>query len=102
DGIRGRNVTGVQTCALPILPGHGAFESGQLLLQRPVLRPRASRRGLGRPARLLPRSRGRGAAASGLLARGRVPFQFGPTRKILRSEERRVGKGWRKRRRRTE
>src|SRR5699024_2512270 len=38
DGIRDRNVTGVQTCALPILPGDGCEQVDHLLpiLQRLV------------------------------------------------------------------
>src|SRR5207249_7639984 len=34
DGIRDRNVTGVQTCALPILPGE--FHGGELSARIPV------------------------------------------------------------------
>src|SRR5699024_11651162 len=88
DGIRDRNVTGVQTCALPILP-----------------RPRRSDRaawGAGarrhrREARTAPRGRpeGRLSRAGGRCAPpGAQPPARSPPGRLGRSEERRVGKEW--------
>src|SRR5207248_6024944 len=72
DGIRDRTVTGVQTCALPILAARG-------------------RQGLG--FRVGP---GRPGGQRGCL--GRRTRAAGPLRRASRSEERRVGKecrcGW--------
>src|SRR2546430_9938650 len=84
DGIRDLTVTGVQTCALPILlPGMGvargvAADGLVVALQRgPPLRRR--------PGRLLAKGRGEGGPHLALPGRGD------------RSEERRVGKECRSR-----
>src|SRR5437773_8301483 len=86
DGIRARDVTGVQTCALPILDAGGnggAHSRGACSIScRKFLPPlRASRRRLG--------------------SAGRFGFVFSrpnhgfANRLPIRSEERRVGKEWR-------
>src|SRR5699024_11680256 len=86
DGIRDRNVTGVQTCALPISPfsEHGA-SCGALTVP---LSPPAPPPGWAVPA----------AAAASLSrkAQGGCPPLY-PSRfsQADRSEERRVGEGWR-------
>src|SRR5699024_12117829 len=84
DGIRDRNVTGVQTCALPIwisdTPPSAGDEPGGELVGSPFVAQRAHHvEGEG----------GRGPVA-----------QCG--REHLRSEERRVGKEWRSRGRQKE
>src|SRR5699024_12148965 len=66
DGIRDRNVTGVQTCALPIWGSAGQ-------------RDRRERRGVGRGRRSWPAGPDR-------------PPSHASLRRVLRSEERRVGK----------
>src|SRR5437868_14243087 len=81
DGIRDRNVTGVQTCALPNLRGCPG--------RRPrSRRPGATPRHRGRPPTPARASRGRYGATSLPSRSGRAP---------PRSEERRVGKEWRPR-----
>src|SRR5699024_11884980 len=79
DGIRGRNVTGVQTCALPISP------------------PADCRRGGGGRRRRAPRQRGRFGERG--TNRGGVAGDGGDRRlravRADRSEERRVGEGGR-------
>src|SRR5699024_11853602 len=88
DGIRDRNVTGVQTCALPILNGALPFMS-----QADQLNLTSFTEGLVASVLLL--GAAFGAVAGGVLADklGRRTYIF-----ILRSEERRVGKecrfGW--------
>src|SRR5699024_11619241 len=81
DGIRDRNVTGVQTCALPISS-----------------RPGTSQAGSGGPCRPIAVHRYRGTRFHPLPARSGFPHftPRSPTRK--RSEERRVGKEERSRR----
>src|SRR5437868_9032507 len=64
DGIRDRNVTGVQTCALPISGGKDPFEFRRKLLanaprHRGVLELAAEKAGWGKP---LPVGRTRGIA----------------------------------------
>src|SRR5207249_6923366 len=95
DGIRDRNVTGVQTCALPIS-----------IVRLPRWSPRGSmlREAGARGTRMRQRGKwktfpGVSRAPCGLL----LPESFvsdsqwfaGARREILRSEERRVGKEWR-------
>src|SRR5207249_9304518 len=84
DGIRDRNVTGVQTCALPIfLPDPGVADEHHALLELVVLGA------LRRP----------GAAVAGEDpdASGRDRPE-NPVALLVRSEERRVGKECRARR----
>src|SRR5437773_4630146 len=81
DGIRDRDVTGVQTCALPILVvGDEAPLAGV-----PNLALRAERAPNGKGAELLGYTRAYAAAVTAAQSAAVV----------LRSEERRVGKGWR-------
>src|SRR5207249_5964144 len=86
DGIRDRNVTGVQTCALPIY---------RAPVRRVGQRQRADRRaahpkhgGVQPPVRLPADCAG---PRRGLLPRPRAPLGG----EAARSEERRVGKEWR-------
>src|SRR5699024_12090937 len=82
DGIRDRNVTGVQTCALPILAGPAARSQARGAA--------AGHRGLagGRPGPCQSRTpEGR--------RQDRPGGRQGPQQ--VRSEERRVGKEWRER-----
>src|SRR5690606_39828502 len=89
DGIRGFHVTGVQTCALPILPGahraaprrRGGGGGGPLRGDGVSLWERA-RRALG----------GRPPPEPAPEERLRVPA-IDPLERMARSEERRVGKG---------
>src|SRR5262249_57279172 len=81
DGIRDWSVTGVQTCALPILGGYGAIAGARTaantqktMIERPI------EAGAFSPIRAIWRSAL--ASALGFVGRGR-------------SEERRVGKEWR-------
>src|SRR5207249_7668311 len=89
DGIRDRNVTGVQTCALPISDRRGeAHQSGSPGRRR----PRRVHLGGARPAARRAAYRGGGSERDEL--RGDERDGNGP-----RSEERRVGKeggsrGW--------
>src|SRR5699024_11235807 len=88
DGIRDRNVTGVQTCALPIFPPRhsGPPGRGPLPARRPVLLRRLlCGRGGVVLARLLIAEAPR-VGASGL--RSDLPIRL---RRIGRSDERRVG-----------
>src|SRR5207249_9293815 len=90
DGIRDRNVTGVQTCALPISfpPEHRSAARGN----------RWQRVGLTRSATLRP-DRPRPLAAPKATASSGVIFHWSFVICIAhcggRSEERRVGKEWR-------
>src|SRR5207249_6319114 len=84
DGIRARNVTGVQTCALPILPDTLTMSELERLLVQPGREDLWERHFPGKPERdrlLL------ALMAYGGLRRGELVG--------LRSEERRVGKEWR-------
>src|SRR5699024_11302987 len=76
-GIRDRNVTGVQTCALPILPGNRTLQRDQRTVGRPG---RSRSRGRRRYQRV---DRGDGVESAGREAAGPG---------TSRSEERRVGK----------
>src|SRR5207249_5469586 len=86
DGIRDRNVTGVQTCALPIFP----------LLYPPGVGPRGRRRGGRAQERRHWIPPDGGPARRALVALGTEGGDR--SRSGLRSEERRVGKecrgGW--------
>src|SRR5690606_40588718 len=79
DGIRDFHVTGVQTCALPIYPGRVPAAGRATTTARPGRGCTACGRRRGRP--------GRRCAAPATRRAGAVE----------RSEERRVGKGWRTR-----
>src|SRR5207249_9778128 len=91
DGIRDRNVTGVQTCALPILPHGRDSAAAQTGAQVAVSDGRGSR---------TPHS-ARGGAASGVAASQVQDGRFRALRvlrnMVERSEERRVGKECRSR-----
>src|SRR5207249_7383347 len=82
DGIRDRNVTGVQTCALPIYAQHKG----------------ASLRGRS-PRGLVSFTRGTDRAnvwtTVGPAERTRIRASWAGIRRAGRSEERRVGKEWR-------
>src|SRR5437773_828284 len=79
DGIRDRDVTGVQTCALPIWPAQW--------LHRDRLCPASGRRP--------PATRRPPGGRVGQLEHTRQRRDGGPDRSAgLRSEERRVGKEW--------
>src|SRR5687767_15187788 len=86
DGIRDKLVTGVQTCALPILP-HGSTE----------VRSRSSHPALGVGIRKWPRGKGPPPHCSAITATRpaeTVPVNGAPeSSSVPRSEERRVGKG---------
>src|SRR5690606_40328175 len=91
DGIRDFHVTGVQTCALPILL---CVESGdnQPILEYESRAPLLDRHNLieahderGRPAH--------DVAAEAQVALGHVEATMGKNLSLERSEERRVGKG---------
>src|SRR5207249_8028433 len=80
DGIRDRNVTGVQTCALPIYAAMKCRSaSASVFAHGAQIAGRAERRrtGCGRPARIARRGRGPRQPDDGA---------------VPRSEERRVGK----------
>src|SRR5207249_5338963 len=87
DGIRDRNVTGVQTCALPIFFSGGTrrFCAGQITPEKIVVGP-----GSGRVGR---RARGRADVRYEIQERLLVKRQDFKRRRLPRSEERRVGKG---------
>src|SRR5690606_39547735 len=97
DGIRGFHVTGVQTCALPICArrvGAGGVRRqhrGRDARVPPPLRPAAMDEDSGR---VVSRFIVRLQWGLLLLAAGWLVWRLGP---VLRSEERRVGKGckWR-------
>src|SRR5437868_14151476 len=78
DGIRDRNVTGVQTCALPILRAIREEEPA----------PPSQKLGAAEGLPALAANRGTGPAKLARLIRGELDW-------IVRSEERRVGKEWR-------
>src|SRR5438046_6195774 len=84
DGIRDWSVTGVQTCALPILPRHGAGA----LARRVPARARSGAACRGRRRRPRPR----GPVDRTGRAFGRDAGLRGTRGEPLRSEERRVGK----------
>src|SRR5690606_41076147 len=93
DGIRVFHVTGVQTCALPILrlrrprgPRLGWLRDQHRDVRRRVLRARAARGGA-RP--------GAPGARPARVRRVAGPPGRWPGDGARRSEERRVGKGWR-------
>src|SRR5207253_5471248 len=96
DGIRDGHVTGVQTCALPICPlADRAWRRGDPWRPRPHLSERDGRLICPRIAAAPPRPEPRWPTRPGG-HRGRHPAAGDvPTD---RSEERRVGKGWRGRR----
>src|SRR5438067_10627565 len=82
DGIRDRNVTGVQTCALPIcLPGRQTGQSGQLG-PPPAQLPDARQ----------PRAALRRSQVGGVQEQGQGPRSQAAQQRNVRSEERRVGK----------
>src|SRR5699024_11984386 len=92
DGIRDRNVTGVQTCALPIFFPEGGTHHGYALSSHIILNPRqparvTQRRPAARGARNLSR-------AHGAPARCQRAHDPAVGRQRPRSEERRVGKEW--------
>src|SRR5439155_17379974 len=95
DGIRDGHVTGVQTCALPILTGPLSRDDRHFLMP-------PARRTLGAVAESLLARRGSG----GRLWRAALTFRAGTwirgrrarenrSPDSFRSEERRVGEGWR-------
>src|SRR5207249_6259735 len=89
DGIRDRNVTGVQTCALPISHSLARLVRPDMPELRADHWPLAA--GL--------RDRHRGLARCAVRGDLRtVPCQFQKSYPRERSEERRVGKEWRSRR----
>src|SRR3989442_4940834 len=88
DGIRDADVTGVQTCALPILKKKTVAPGG-LVLPTPMIMPEASGVGDGPVGPVWP-----GPVAPVLL--GPV-IPVGPVGPVVRSEERRVGKECRSR-----
>src|SRR5207249_6927612 len=101
DGIRDRNVTGVQTCALPILRQEGTRD--------PLLFPMLPNDFLADAGKRSGRCQVMHADAETIwtLSRGRlqrVESAFHPRKgpELLRSEERRVGKECRPRRWRVE
>src|SRR4051794_41973115 len=86
DGIRDGRVTGVQTCALPIWPRVPADPEGGALPLPARLAREAERRPTGTP---------RVEEVMAALGRGGLPVER--VQQVLRSEERRVGKGGRAR-----
>src|SRR5699024_11862040 len=90
DGIRDRNVTGVQTCALPIWNLHPAQRRGGLLLELLPLRP------LGLPAAdRAPTGASEGALGAAPTATAATAEAAAGARAEARSEERRVGRACR-------
>src|SRR5205823_8984302 len=94
-------VTGVQTCALPILRQHVQDEldprsrsAGRGVLELPsfLYGQAEDRRHRGPRGQVPPEVRGRGRQVTAAGASTLQPRSFG-----ARSEERRVGKGWRSR-----
>src|SRR5207249_6367878 len=93
DGIRDRNVTGVQTCALPIFLFSFLFISGPRPRSSVLLSP-AYNNPLISP--LLGRDVGSGKSPVTMLRWCRQPSPSKATLALFpRSEERRVGKEWR-------
>src|SRR5699024_11508081 len=94
DGIRDRNVTGVQTCALPISGEPEDAEAGAeaLLGVRALVENEVAQSAGRRPDRGSVLSDARdGPAGVAPMAGGHVLRHGGV---FVRSEERRVGKGW--------
>src|SRR5256885_10711874 len=89
DGIRYYRVSGVQTCALPIL--HGALGVGQ----PPAQQRRRSRHGRDEDGQQ--RQRTPGIAAARIVVPDEDPAEVVQAREPARSEERRVGKECRSR-----
>src|SRR5699024_12225288 len=88
DGIRDRNVTGVQTCALPIWCDPAVWQRNRRLLGVGLLET---------CCRNLPVQSG--ARQRGIACAVRLPDSRGRRQpSVGRSEERRVGKEWRSRR----
>src|SRR5699024_12076394 len=86
DGIRDRNVTGVQTCALPI---YAAFDAPKITSIHGMASLDMQLREWFRAEELIRKSRSYGSALDAAEAAGVDPlFQD-------RSEERRVGREWR-------
>src|SRR5207249_7581187 len=85
DGIRDRNVTGVQTCALPIFLPQTTAAQGQRLADR-VRRTTAGHDFLGP---------GRSDPIRITVSAGVATFPINDRIQKPRSEERRVGKEWR-------
>src|SRR5207249_9079590 len=95
DGIRDRNVTGVQTCALPILRGRRDVTAGHGV-DRERAAPAGRHAGGGKTRPEEPRCpQGVGLALDGVGAEAGEVVVAGKDREIERSEERRVGKEWR-------
>src|SRR5207249_9157777 len=84
DGIRDRNVTGVQTCALPIF--HGTVSRTRALL---IVQPNTE---MWRVLRLMGGARGRVPLAYPRPPRFRASARHTDVPRVFRSEERRVGK----------
>src|SRR5205807_3505586 len=94
DGIRDYKVTGVQTCALPICRrADPPVRGGGPLTRRLLWRARAGGAAAGGPSRRHPRY------GLGLPVPGQSSGRRGAEHRRGRSEERRVGKEWRSRRR---
>src|SRR5205807_5110865 len=93
DGIRDYKVTGVQTCALPIYTSRTITESSRSdrLCSAPTLRTRTARSK--RSSR--GRTRWSGRSGHGTGERSIKRRNSRAARGDPRSEERRVGKGWR-------
>src|SRR5207249_9174575 len=89
DGIRDRNVTGVQTCALPICGTRRRRIYRAAHLQREGRTQRFAFRPVVQPCALRAASVALDSDGSG---RGCPVSQFGSARTRFRSEERRVGK----------
>src|SRR5205823_7555412 len=88
DGIRDKLVTGVQTCALPILLDQAVAVSSLLLDREREMRPQ-------RPGRAAHPGSGAGRAPSpGRRAARACGSRDQARRPTRRSEERRVGKEW--------
>src|SRR5439155_5050250 len=97
DGIRDGHVTGVQTCALPIYErpkARGRRRAGRDLHERPLAGLEDGPAVSAHPLDQLRHTRDR-RRAEDEVDRRRAALN----RSLLRSEERRVGKEWRSRRR---
>src|SRR5207249_9746637 len=95
-GIRDRNVTGVQTCALPISPrttaGSGLSAGGvDIHPRRYAIRSSVSQA----QRRYLLLEQGVGAAGFNFLLNAAIAWLMFRGADVVRSEERRVGKGCR-------